>query len=108
MARKTIVVSDLSGKPVAADEAVTVTIRYADARRGIVVLDANASEVENLARSGTKQRPRGRPRRVNAGDYINEGSSGSRPIEGVGTSIAARGRPKGARTGTRRGRPRRT
>ena len=40
MARKTIFVSDLSGKPVEEKDAATVTIRYADARRGIVVLDA--------------------------------------------------------------------
>jgi hypothetical protein len=37
-----------------------VTIRYADARRGQVVLDVNASEVEDLARKGTRQARRGR------------------------------------------------
>jgi hypothetical protein len=61
MARKTIFVSDLSGKPIDDKDAATVTIRYADARRGIIVLDANASEVSDLASKGRKQARRGRP-----------------------------------------------
>jgi hypothetical protein len=40
--------------------AATVTIKYADARRGQVVLDVNASEVDDLAVKGTKQARRGR------------------------------------------------
>ena len=61
MARKTIFVSDLSGKPIDEKDAATVTIRYADARRGIIVLDANAEEVSDLASKGRKQARRGRP-----------------------------------------------
>ena len=61
MARKTIFVSDLTGKPINDNDAVTVTLRYADARRGIIVLDANASEVSDLASKGRKQARRGRP-----------------------------------------------
>lgn len=61
MARKTIFVSDLTGKPIDDNDAVTVTLRYADARRGIIVLDANASEVSDLASKGRKQARRGRP-----------------------------------------------
>lgn len=61
MARKTIFVSDLTGKPIDDKDAATVTIRYADSRRGIVVLDANASEVSDLAAKGRKQARRGRP-----------------------------------------------
>jgi hypothetical protein len=84
MARKTIVVSDLTGKTIDEKDAATVTIRYADARKGQVVLDVNASEVADLASKGTKQARRGRrPKEV---------ASGSKPIEGVGTSIAARRR----------------
>lgn len=49
MARETIYVSDLTGKPIDAKDAATVTIKYADARRGVYVLDANASEVSDLA-----------------------------------------------------------
>jgi hypothetical protein len=60
MAKKTIFVSDLTGKEIDEREAATVTIRYADARRGQVVLDVNASEVADLATKGTKQARRGR------------------------------------------------
>jgi sugar/nucleoside kinase (ribokinase family) len=59
-ARKTIYVSDLSGKELDEKDAATVTIRYADARKGQVVLDVNANEVEDLAAKGTKQARRGR------------------------------------------------
>lgn len=60
MARRTIYVSDLTGKEIDEKDAAQVVIKYADARRGIVVLDVNASEVENLAVKGTKQARRGR------------------------------------------------
>lgn len=61
MARKTIFVSDLTGKEIDEKDAATVTIKYSDARKGIVVLDANASEVADLASKGSKQARRGRP-----------------------------------------------
>lgn len=60
MARKTIIVSDLSGREIDDKDAAKVTITYADARRGQVVLDVNASEVEDWARRGTRQARRGR------------------------------------------------
>ena len=60
MARKTVFVSDLSGREIDEKNAATVTIKYADARRGQVVLDVNANEVEELASEGTKQARRGR------------------------------------------------
>jgi len=60
VARKTIIVSDLTGKEIEAREAAKVTITYADARRGQVVLDVNADEVEELASKGTRQARRGR------------------------------------------------
>jgi hypothetical protein len=60
MARKTIYVSDLSGKEIDEKNAATVTIRYADARRGQVALDVNGDEVDDLASKGTKQARRGR------------------------------------------------
>lgn len=60
MAKRTIIVSDLSGKEIDPSDGATVTIKYADARRGQVVLDVNASEVEELASKGTKQARRGR------------------------------------------------
>lgn len=60
MARKTIFVSDLSGKEISDRDAAKVTISYADARRGQVVLDVIASEVEELASKGVRQARRGR------------------------------------------------
>ena len=60
MARKTIVVSDLTGKEIEERNAAQVVIKYADTRRGQVVLDVNASEVEDLAAKGTRQARRGR------------------------------------------------
>ena len=60
MARKTVFVSDLTGKPIDEKNGATVTIRYSDARRGQVVLDVNANEVDDLAAKGVKQARRGR------------------------------------------------
>ena len=60
MARRTIVVSDLTGQELDEKDAAQVVIKYADARRGQVVLDVNASEVNDLASKGTKQARRGR------------------------------------------------
>lgn len=60
MARKTIFVSDLSGKEIDDKNAAQLVINYRDARRGRVVLDVNADEVDDLARKGTKQARRGR------------------------------------------------
>ena len=60
MAKKTIFVSDLSGKEIDEKDAATVTIRYSDARRGQIHLDVNASEVDDLAAKGQKQARRGR------------------------------------------------
>jgi hypothetical protein len=66
VAKKTIFVSDLTGKEVDEKEAATVTIRYSDARRGQVHLDVNASEVDDLAAKGTKQARRGRKPKGNS------------------------------------------
>jgi hypothetical protein len=90
MARRVVLVSDLTGKTIDEKDGATVTIRYADARKGQVVLDVNASEVEDIARKGTKQKRRGRrPKALTPGVYVEEVSSGARPIEAVGTSTAA-------------------
>ena len=66
MARRTILVSDLTGKEIDDKDAAQVVIKYADARRGQVVLDVNASEVDELASRGTKQARRGRRPRVSS------------------------------------------
>ena len=60
MARKTIYVSDITGNEIDEKDAAKVTITYTDARRGQVVLDANANEIAELAAKGTKQARRGR------------------------------------------------
>ena len=67
MARKTIFVSDLTGEPVDDKDAAQLVITYRDARRGRVVLDVNANEVDDLARKGTKQARRGRKPKESAG-----------------------------------------
>ena len=60
MAKRTIYVSDLTGEEIDEKNAAKVTISYLDARRGQVVLDVNASEVEDLAAKGVRQARRGR------------------------------------------------
>ena len=57
MARRTIIVSDLTGKEINERDSAQVIINYSDARRGRVVLDVNASEVDDLAAKGTKAGP---------------------------------------------------
>ena len=64
VARRTIVVSDLSGNEIDEKNAAQVVIKYADARRGQVVLDVNADEVEELAQKGQRQARRGRRART--------------------------------------------
>jgi hypothetical protein len=66
MAKKTTIVSDLSGEAIQDGRAATVTIRFADARKGTVVLDVTEAEAEELGRHGRRQARRGRPRRSEA------------------------------------------
>lgn len=63
MAKKTIFVSDLSGKEIANErDAVTITVRFGDARRGVYVVDAHPDdpEVKKLMSAGKQQARRGR------------------------------------------------
>lgn len=60
MARRTVLVSDLTGKEI--DTPAKVTITFADARLGAIVLDVDASEVQELTSKGRKQGRRGRPK----------------------------------------------
>jgi hypothetical protein len=63
MARKTIFVSDLSGKEIPNDrDAVKITVTFGDARRGQYVVDAHPddAEVKDLVAKGTQQARRGR------------------------------------------------
>jgi hypothetical protein len=60
MARKTIMVSDLSGQEVEDGKGATVSIKFTDARKGTIVLDVTDSEAEEMGRKGRKQARRGR------------------------------------------------
>ena len=60
MSRKTVLVSDISGQEIADGNAAQLIIKYGDARRGQIVLDVNADEVDDLARKGQRQARRGR------------------------------------------------
>jgi hypothetical protein len=66
VAKKTIIVSDLSGREVDSQEAVQIIVRYSDARRGQIVLDACADEVEDMAQKGRREGRRGRRPRAAA------------------------------------------
>lgn len=60
MARKTVFVSDLSGDPISEGKGATLTIKFADARKGTIVLDVTDHEADELGKSGRKQARRGR------------------------------------------------
>jgi hypothetical protein len=63
VARKTVLVSDLSGKEISTErEAVQITVRYGDARRGQFIVDAHPDdpEVKTLTEKGRQQARRGR------------------------------------------------
>jgi hypothetical protein len=63
MARKTIVVSDLTGKVIENErDSVKITVSFGDARRGVYVVDAapDDPEVKALIEKGTQQARRGR------------------------------------------------
>jgi hypothetical protein len=60
MARKTIFVSDLSGKEVPEGKGATISIKFTDARKGMYVLDVTDAEAEELGQKGRKQGRRGR------------------------------------------------
>jgi hypothetical protein len=60
MAKKTVVVSDLSGDAIEEGKGAVISIRFADARKGTYVLDVTDEEAEELGRKGRKQARRGR------------------------------------------------
>jgi hypothetical protein len=63
MARKTVFVSDLSGKEIDNErDAVKITVSFGDARRGQYIVDAHPDdqEVKALIAKGTQQARRGR------------------------------------------------
>jgi hypothetical protein len=63
MARKTIFVSDFSNKEIVDEkQSATITVKYGDGRRGIVVADAHIDDkiVQDIAKVGRGQARRGR------------------------------------------------
>ncbi len=60
MARKTVVVSDLSGEQILDGKGAHVTIRFNDVRKGMIVLDVTDAEAESMGARGRKQARRGR------------------------------------------------
>ena len=61
MAKKTVLVSDMSGKEIADGEGATVTVKFVDARRGTIVMDVTNEEGQEIGKHGRKQARRGRP-----------------------------------------------
>lgn len=61
MAKKTVLVSDMSGKEIPAGEGATVTVKFVDARRGTIVMDVTNEEGQEIGKNGRKQARRGRP-----------------------------------------------
>ena len=60
MAKKTIHITDLSGKEVPEGKGATISIKFTDARKGMYVLDVTDDEAGELGQKGRKQARRGR------------------------------------------------
>jgi hypothetical protein len=60
VAKRTVFVSDLSGKAIEDGKSATISIKFADARKGTYMLDVTDEEAEELGRKGRKQARRGR------------------------------------------------
>ncbi len=58
MAKKTVLVSDLSGSEIPEGKGATIRITFRDARKGVRELDVTDDEAENLG--GRQVRRRGR------------------------------------------------
>lgn len=63
MARKSIFISDFTGKQIDDEkQATTITVKFGDGRRGVVVADAHVDDpiVGEIAKVGRQQARRGR------------------------------------------------
>jgi hypothetical protein len=60
VAKKTVFVSDLSGKEIPEGRSAVISIKFSDARKGTYVLDVTEDEAEELGSKGRKQARRGR------------------------------------------------
>lgn len=82
MARKTVLVSDLSGEEIPDAKGATVTINFRDARKGVVVLDVTDSEADQDGREGSATGSARQATEVRFGSF-----KWVEPIEGVGISV---------------------
>jgi hypothetical protein len=60
VAKKTVLVSDLSGVEIEEGSGAMVTIKFSDARKGTIVLDVTDAEAQEMGRRGRRQARRGR------------------------------------------------
>jgi hypothetical protein len=60
VAKKTVRVSDLSGREITDGKGAIVRITFSDARRGVLELDVTDAEGEEMGRKGRKVARRGR------------------------------------------------
>ncbi len=65
MARKTVLVSDMSGKEIPEGKGATVRITFRDARKGVRELDVTDEEADKLGGRAVRRRGR-RPRAAQA------------------------------------------
>jgi hypothetical protein len=61
VAKKTVLVSDVSGREIPDGEGATVTVKFVDARKGTIVMDVTNEEAQEIGKHGRKQARRGRP-----------------------------------------------
>jgi hypothetical protein len=60
VAKRIVLVSDISGKAIETGQAAKVRITFEDGRRGVIELDATADELQQLVDKGRKVARRGR------------------------------------------------
>jgi hypothetical protein len=60
VARKTVIVSDLSGEVIEEGQAAKVRISFDDARRGSIEMDVTADEAKQIGAKGRQVARRGR------------------------------------------------
>ena len=60
LARKTVLVSDMSGKEIPEGKGATIRITYRDARKGVRELDVTDDEAESIGAKGRSVARRGR------------------------------------------------
>ena len=60
LARKTVLVSDMSGKEIPEGKGATIRITYRDARKGVRELDVTDEEAESIGAKGRSVARRGR------------------------------------------------